>query len=101
MLGAMDRARALALGATLLVVPATVVSCSQALKPPPVIEILPEAGGDGDLDVEEASSGPPATCAALRGTCVATTRPCPIQITGIGLCGVTSDDICCTGYGSK
>jgi hypothetical protein len=62
-----------------------------------------DGGGKEDAgEVEEAGSGgTPFSCADFHGTCVTTTGSCPIQITGIGLCDGTDDEICCTGYSDQ
>jgi hypothetical protein len=101
----MGHASVLALRIALSVGPPVVVSCAQPPDHPPVLGIGAEddgGGKDDDAEVEEAeSTGRPLSCADYLGTCVTATGSCPIQITGVGLCGGTGDEICCTGYGDR
>jgi|HubBroStandDraft_1064217.scaffolds.fasta_scaffold758374_2 hypothetical protein len=100
----MGHASVLALRLALSVGLAIVVSCAPPPDHPPVLGGGPEEDGDGkgdDAEAEEAESVPPPSCADYLGTCVATSGSCPIQITGVGLCDSTDDEICCTGYGDR
>jgi hypothetical protein len=101
MIAFMGHASGLVLGIALFVGPAILVSCSPAPPPPALADGLKDGSGGGE-DVEEAGSGsPPPSCAAVGGRCVKTAGPCPIQITGTGLCPGTGDEICCTDYADK
>jgi hypothetical protein len=93
----MGHASVLALRLALSVGPAIVVSCASPPDHPPVLGSDPDddGGKEDDAEVEEAeSSGPPPTCADYQGTCVPT-GSCLIQITGVGLCDGTDNEICC------
>jgi hypothetical protein len=72
------------------------VSCSANSSLPPVTGGLDGESGD-TAEPEAEANVPPKTCSDYGGECMSG-GACPVQVTGIALCG--GDQICCAGYGN-
>jgi len=72
---------------------AVAIACSSTSEPTP-IGGLGDGGGTDAVEEESAPPAPPPSCKSQGGKCLSiTTKSCPVQITGIGLCEDTL--ICC------